>query len=46
MAFKMKGFSPFTQPKYRDPSTFKGPGGYIKHTAKVIGSKIKGLFRK
>ena len=50
MAFKMKGTqfygkSPFKTP-YRGPENFKGPGGYLKNTAKAIGSGIKGLFKR
>ena len=51
MAFKMKGYnypgsSPMKQNgdkdlEYRDPAEFSGPGGYIKHTGKWLGSKIK-----
>ena len=51
--FKMHGTqfygkSPFKKekPTYRGPETFKGPGAYFKNTAKVIGSKIGGIFKK
>ena len=47
MAFKMTGWSPFTQkdPEYKNPARFTGPGSYIKHTVKVGLSKLRRLFK-
>ena len=58
MAFKMKGHalpginqrksSAYTKDdvRYRDPAEFSGPGGYIKHTGKFLGGKLKKLGGK
>ena len=46
--FKMRGFTPFTKrsPRYLSPQAAGGPGKYFSHNAKVLGNKIKGLFKK
>ena len=50
--FKMHGTefygkSPFTKkPRYIAPQNMSGPGAYFSNTAKVLGHKIGGLFKK
>mgnify|MGYP003152195356 CR=1 FL=1 len=48
MAFKMRGFTPFTkrEPRYIAPQNMSGPGAYFKNTVKYLGSKIGNLFKK